>query len=93
MKLMIATTLAALATPAYAQDSHAGHAGHAGHADHAAPDAAGKAVLDKHLPGMAAHAQYEMAKTMSLRQLAAFAPDRLTPELLARVESDLAAVK
>ena len=108
MKLLFAAAFAAApASPAFAQDAHAGHADHTAHASAATAarlnldtpveaimaDAAGKTVLDKHLPAMAAHPQYEQAKAMSLRQIAAFAPEHITPELLAKVETDLAAIK
>jgi hypothetical protein len=105
MKLFLAATLAATtAAPVIAQDAHAGHAGHADHAAAArltldtpveaiVADAAGKAVIDKHLPGMVAHPQYEQAKAMSLRQISSFAPEHITAEVLARVETDLAAIK
>ncbi|GGE03692.1 hypothetical protein GCM10011515_24120 [Tsuneonella deserti] len=56
-------------------------------------DAAGKAVLDADLPELAAHPQYEMFKGMSLRQLSSIAPDKLSAEILARIEADLAAIK
>ncbi len=108
MKLLVAAALAAAAaSPAFAQDAHAGHADHAAHATAASSarlnldtpvgeimaDGAGKAVIDKHLPAMASHPQYEQAKAMSLRQIAAFAPEHITPELLAKVEADLAGIK
>ena len=56
-------------------------------------DAAGKAVLDADLPGVTTHEHYEMFKSMSLRALAGMAPDKLKPEVLAKVEADLAAIK
>jgi uncharacterized protein involved in exopolysaccharide biosynthesis len=56
-------------------------------------DAAGKAVLDADLPGVTTHEHYDMFKSMTLRQLATMAPDKLTAELLAKVEADLAKVK
>ena len=56
-------------------------------------DAAGKKVLDTDLPGLTTHAQYDMFKSMSLNQVAGFAPDKLTPERLAKVATDLAAIK
>lgn len=56
-------------------------------------DPAGKAALEASLPGVTSHESYEMFKTMGLRQLASYAPDRLTPEVLAKVESALSAVK
>ena len=54
---------------------------------------AGKAVLDADLPGLTTHESYEMIKGVSLTQLAGYAPDRLTPERLAKVSADLAAIK
>lgn len=109
MKLILTALLAgATASPALAQDSHGGHAGHADHAAHAAAaarlnldtpveaiaaDAEGKAVLEANLPGITTHEHYEMFKAMSLKQLAGMAPDRLTPEVLAKVEARLAAIQ
>ena len=58
-----------------------------------AANAAGKAVLDADLPGLTTNERYEMIKTISLTQLAGYAPDRLTPERLAKVSADLAAIK
>jgi len=56
-------------------------------------DAAGKAVLDADLPGVTTHEHYDMFKSMSLRALAGMAPDKLKPEVLAKVEADLAKIK
>ncbi len=56
-------------------------------------DAEGKAVLDADLPGVSTHEHYEMFKSMSLRALSGMAPDKLSAELLAKVEADLAKVK
>lgn len=56
-------------------------------------DAKAKAVLDADLPGLTTHESYEMFKGMSLKQLSGYAADKLTPETLAKVEKDLAAVK
>lgn len=100
--------LAPFAAQAQDHSGHAGHAGHADHAAHAngagkltldtpveaiVADAKGKAVLEANLPGITTHEHYEHFKTMSLKQLAGMAPDRLTPEALARVEAALAAAK
>ncbi len=96
------------AAPAGAQDATVGHAGHADHAAHAKADSKltldtpveaivakpeGKAVLEANLPGITTHEHYEMFKTMSLKQMAGMAPDRVTPETLAKVEAGLAALK
>jgi len=56
-------------------------------------DPAGKAVIDKDVPGTTTHPMYEQFKTMSLNQLAPMASDKLTPEVLARVGTDLSAIK
>jgi curli biogenesis system outer membrane secretion channel CsgG len=56
-------------------------------------DAKAKAALEANLPGISAHESYEMFKGMSLKQLAGYAADKLTPEVLAKTEKDLAAVK
>lgn len=56
-------------------------------------DPAAKAAFDAALPGVSTHESYEMFKGMSLNQLKTYAADKLTPEVLAKVEKDLAAVK
>ena len=56
-------------------------------------DAKAKAVLEANLPGISTHESYEMFKGMSLRQLSSYAADKLTPEVLAKTEKDLAALK
>ncbi|MEO7679474.1 MAG: hypothetical protein ABIS14_02105 [Sphingomonas sp.] len=56
-------------------------------------DAAGKKVLDADLPTLTTNEHYDMFKSMSLTQLAGMAPDKLTPERLAKVNADLAAIK
>jgi hypothetical protein len=56
-------------------------------------DPAAKVVIDKHIPGFTAHPQYEMAKTMSLNQIAPYAADTLPAELLAKIAADLAVIK
>lgn len=56
-------------------------------------DAKGKAVIDADLPGVSNHPSYEMFKGMSLHQLQAYAADRLTDTALAKVATDLAAIR
>ena len=56
-------------------------------------DADGKKVLDTDLPGLTTNDKYDMFKSMSLNQVAGFAPDKLTPERLGKVGTDLAAIK
>jgi hypothetical protein len=56
-------------------------------------DAKAKAVLEADLPGITTHESYEMFKGMSLKQLSSYAADKLTPEVLAKTEKNLAAIK
>lgn len=56
-------------------------------------DAKAKAVLEADLPGLTTHESYEMFKGMSLKQLSSYAADKLTPDVLAKTEKDLAAIK
>jgi hypothetical protein len=98
-KLLVAVALAALApATAYAADT-APAAQPAARLSLDTPvetivaDAAGKAVLEADLPGVTTHEHYDMFKSMTLRQLSTMAPDRLTAEVLAKVEADLAKLK
>lgn len=56
-------------------------------------DPAGKAVIEKDLPGTTTHPMYDQFKTMSLNQVAPMAADKMTPVLMAKVQADLATVK
>ena len=56
-------------------------------------DPKAKAVVEAGVPGIAAHESYDMFKAMSLNQLAPMAPDRLTPEVLAKIGTGLVAIK
>ncbi|MCW3835177.1 hypothetical protein ACFQ1E_01020 [Sphingomonas canadensis] len=58
-----------------------------------AADPAAKAVLDADMPGMLTHPSYEMFKAMSLRQLQPFSEGKITDEILAKIDADLAAIK
>jgi para-nitrobenzyl esterase len=51
-------------------------------------DPAAKAVVDKHLPGLLAGEQIDMAREMTLRTLQQFAPDRVTDAALADIDAD-----
>jgi beta-glucosidase len=51
-----------------------------------------RAVLETHLPGFADNAGMAAAMGMSLAQMAAFAPEQITPEQLAMIAADLAAL-
>jgi len=52
-----------------------------------------KAALDARVPELSGHAAFNMFKAMSLRALAPHSGGRLTPELMAQIEADLAAIR
>jgi len=54
---------------------------------------AAKAVLDKDLPGLTTLDSFESFKGASLNQVMPFSDGKLTPEMLAKVATDLAAIK
>jgi hypothetical protein len=54
---------------------------------------AGKAVLDKDLPGLTTHAMYDSFKSMSLKALQPMSNGALTDAQLTQVQTDLAAIK
>ncbi|NYT39705.1 hypothetical protein HZY97_02960 [Sphingomonas sp. R-74633] len=56
-------------------------------------DTQGKAVIDKDLPGLIGLPQYDMFKGLSLKQVQAYSDGKLTDEILAKVATDLAAIK
>jgi hypothetical protein len=58
-----------------------------------AADAKAKAVLDAVFPGMTAHPMYEQFKSMSLKQLQPMASDKITYAAIAKLETELAALK
>lgn len=107
MKRLVVLALALTAAPAVAQD-HANHAAPAPAAAAPAAtakfsldtpvealmaDPAAKAVVEAGVPGIATHESYDMFKAMTLNQLAPMAPDKLTPDVLAKIQTGLAAIK
>jgi para-nitrobenzyl esterase len=52
------------------------------------PDA--RAILDKYMPGFSAQPQIDMARPMTLTAVQSYAPDMITPEVLAKIDADLA---
>ena len=58
-----------------------------------AADPAGRAILERDLPGLLERPEYAMFKTMSLKKLAGLSGGKLTDTKLAKVQSDLAAVR
>ena len=55
-----------------------------------AANPAGRAVLDKDLPTLRSNPSYEQFKMLSLTELVPYSDGKLTPQLLARTQSDLA---
>ena len=53
-------------------------------------DPRAKTVLDTDLPGLTSHPQFATFKSMSLTALSGFAPDKLTPDRLEKVRTELA---
>lgn len=58
-----------------------------------AADPAGKAVLEKDIPGITSHPMYDSFKSMSLKALQPMSSGALTDEMLNKVAADLAALK
>ena len=56
-------------------------------------NSATKAVLDRVLPGFTDNPQLGMARSMTMRQIQQFAADKLTDEVLTRIDIELAEVK
>ncbi|UKK85598.1 hypothetical protein L7H23_05690 [Sphingopyxis sp. BSN-002] len=56
-------------------------------------DEKGKAVIEKHFPGMIALPEYEMFKAISLTQLQPYANGKITDEMMAATAKDLAEIK
>ena len=55
-------------------------------------DPATKAVMDKHLPGLAEHSAYSQFKGMTLRQVAPFSEGKITNAIIAAIDADLKAL-
>jgi hypothetical protein len=58
-----------------------------------AANPAGKAVLDKDMPGLTTHPAYEQFKSMSLKQVQPMSQGAITDDALAKTGADLAALK
>ena len=58
-----------------------------------AANPAGKAVLDKDIPGLTSHAMYDSFKAMSLKALQPMSNGALTEAQMEKVQADLAAIK
>ncbi len=51
-----------------------------------------KAVLQKYIPAMISNPQFDMARSMTLKQIQGFAPDQMSDDLLAKIDADLKTV-
>jgi hypothetical protein len=93
-KLVLAAFLASsmIVAPALAADAVAAYSTGATDIGTLLDTPATRAVLDKHMPQLAAHPQIEMARPMTLKQVQQFASDMITDDLLAKVDADLATI-
>lgn len=55
-------------------------------------DPAARAVLRKHIPDMIGNSQFAMARGITLSELGAFVPQRLTPAVLEAIDAELPAI-
>jgi para-nitrobenzyl esterase len=53
-------------------------------------DPAARAVLDRHVPGFSKNPQFDMARTMTLKAMQKFAPEKLSEATLASIQADIA---
>ncbi len=51
-----------------------------------------KAVLMKYMAELVSSPQLDMARAMTLRQIQGYAPDKITDDMLGKIDADLAAV-
>lgn len=102
--LLLAGAASAQTAPTSAPAPSEDHSAHAGHAPAAArptiessiealvTDPATKAVMDKHLPGLADHPAYGQFKGMTLRQVAPFSQGHITDAVITAIDADLKAL-
>ncbi|WP_420381791.1 hypothetical protein [Novosphingobium sp.] len=53
-------------------------------------DPAAKAIVEKHIPGMTTNPQIDMARSMTLKAIQAYAASDVTDERLAAIDADFA---
>lgn len=53
----------------------------------------GKAVIERNFPGLIARPEYEMFKAISLKALQPYSNGKITDEMLAKTQSELAAIQ
>lgn len=93
-----ATAMAMLSAPAMAQDAPAAAAATV-KAKYTTSDTdlgtllddpAAKAIIEKYIPGLTNNDQIDMARGMTLKAIQQYAPDDVTDERLAAIDTDLA---
>ena len=88
---MAAPTVAAVAAPTMAAETAPFNLDTPIEAIYANPAAA--AVMEANLPGMDKHPAYDMFKAMSLRAVQPYSQGLITEAVLAKLETELAAIK
>jgi len=51
-----------------------------------------RAIVDKHIPGFSTQDQIDMARSMTLKAIQQYGPDKYTDKVLAEIDTDFAAV-
>lgn len=99
MRLFLAAALIAAAAPLAAQTSPAAAPAQAPAAKYSSgeteigtllDDPAARAILNRHLPGLADSEQIGMARGMTLKAIQPYATDTITDDILAKVDADFA---
>lgn len=97
--LILAAATLSVATPALAQTAANAPAAPAAAAKYNTSETelgvlldnpAAKAILEKHIPGMTASDQVDMARAMTLKSIQQYAPDDVTDARLAAIDAELA---
>ena len=53
-------------------------------------DPAAKAIIEKYIPGFTTNDQVDMARGMTLKAVQQYAPDKITDEILAKIDAEFA---
>nr|WP_298931739.1 hypothetical protein [uncultured Erythrobacter sp.] len=95
--LAVALTLGLTVSPATMTAAHAQEKAAAFSTDtpiqQLVADERAKAVLDKHIPNIDQHPAYGQFKAMSLKEVQPWSQGAITPEMLEKIQKDLAAIK
>lgn len=93
MRALIVATLLALSftvAPAIAQTAATHYSAAETDIGTILDDPAARAVVDKHIPGFSSQGQIDMARSMTLKSIQQYAPDKYTDTVLAEIDADLA---